>query len=313
MSLGSLARKKLIVVLGQTASGKTELSLKLALWLKKKSSMREFGINGAEIVSADSRQVYRGMDIGTDKITGKEMIGVAHHLLDVASPKRKFTVGQYQKLALKKIGQIHQENKIPILVGGSGFYIQSVVKGIVFPQVKPDRKLRARLEKETAEELLSRLKKFDPKRAGTIEKKNKRRIIRALEIIIKTKKPVPPLTKNLINFDILIVGIKKNPNEIKKLVKSRFEKRLKSGMVAEARRLKNSGLSWKRLEEFGLDYRYAFLFLQKKISKEEMKEKIEREVEDFARRQMTWFKRDKKIIWIKNYGEAKLLARKFLC
>src|SRR3989338_9750335 len=159
---------KLIVILGPTSSGKTDLSIKLA---KK--------FNG-EVVSADSRQVYNGMDIGSGKITKKEMQGIPHYLLDVANPKRKFTVSQYQKLALFAIKKIQNKGKIPFLVGGSGLYIQSIVDGIIIPEVKPDWKLRKKLEKKNNKELYSMLFKIDPTRAKSIDKNNSRRLIRAL-------------------------------------------------------------------------------------------------------------------------------------
>ncbi len=311
--------KKLIVILGPTASGKTKFSIKLA---KK--------FNG-EIVSADSRQVYKGMDIGAGKVTKKEMRGIPHYLLDIASPKIRFTVLQYQKLALKAINKIHKKSlpshqsakggsgsdgKIPFLVGGTGFYIQSVVDGIVIPKVKPDWKLRTKLEKKNIKELFKMLKKLDPRRAKTIESKNKRRLIRALEIVIKTKKPVPLLKKEPPQFEVLILGIKISSDELKKLIKKRLLKRLKGGMIAEVKRLKNPptgrGLSWKRLEEFGLEYRSVAQYLQKKLNYQEMIEKIQKESEHFAKRQMTWFKRDSRIHWIKNHQDAEKLTQKFL-
>ena len=144
--------KKLIVILGPTASGKTALSIKLAK-----------NFNG-EIVSADSRQVYKGMNIGTGKVTKKEMQGIKHYLLDVASPKRRFSVAQYQRLALEAINKILKKNKVPFLVGGSPFYIYSVVEKWIFPKLKPDQKLRKELEKKSAKELFQILKKLDSKR-----------------------------------------------------------------------------------------------------------------------------------------------------
>jgi len=289
---------KLIAIVGPNASGKTGLSIKLA---KK--------FNG-EIVSADSRQIYKGMDIGTGKITKKEMQGIPHYLLDIASPKSRFTVAQYQKLALKAIKKIQKKIKIPFLVGGTGFYIQSVVDGIVIPEVKPDWKLRKKLEQKSAEELFSELKKLDPKRAEDIDRYNKRRLIRALEIIIKTKKPVPPI-KKASKFDVLIIGVKKDFKKLKKLIEERLQKRLKQGMIAEVQKLKRSGVSWKRLEEFGLEYKYIALYLQKKLSYQEMVEKLQKEIEHYAKRQMTWFKRDKRIKWIENYTEAEKDVKKF--
>jgi len=304
---------KLIVIVGPTASGKTDLSIKLA---------EKF--NG-EIVSADSRQVYKGMDIGTGKVTKKEMKGVPHHLLDVVPPGReRFTVVQYQKLALKAIKKIHKkglpshpakrggDGKIPFLVGGTGFYIQAVVNGIVIPEVKPDWKLRKKLEKKSIQELFKMLKKLDARRAKTIESKNKRRLMRALEIVIKTKKPVPLLKKKPPQFELLIIGIKKSPDELRELIRKRLLKRLNIGIIAEIKKLKKSGLSWKRLEEFGLEYKYIAQYLQKKITYDEMAEKIQKESEHYAKRQMTWFKRDKRIKWIKNYKDTKKLVKKFI-
>ena len=180
-----LFRPKIIVVLGQTASGKSEFAVKLA----KKFNPPV----GGEIISADSRQVYKGLDIGSGKIIKKEMKGVPHHLLDITSPKRTFTVYQYQKLAKKALKDIIKRGKIPIICGGTGLYIDSIIYGIKFPEVPPNPKLRKKLEKRTTEELFKQLQKLDPRRAQNIDKYNRRRLIRALEIIITTSKPVPTL------------------------------------------------------------------------------------------------------------------------
>lgn len=287
--------KKLIIILGPTSSGKTALSIKLA---KK--------FNG-EVVSADSRQVYKGMDIGTGKVTKKEMNGIPHYLLNVASPKKRFTVAQYQKLAFKAINKIHKKGKIPFLVGGTGFFIQAVTEGLIIPKVKPDWQLRRKLEKLETKELFELLKKLDPKRARVIEKKNRRRLIRALEIVIKTKKPVPPLRKKFPQFEILKIGIKKEKKELNSLIKKRLQKRLKRGMVAEVKRLRKSGLSFERLDDFGLEYRFIARYLQGKITRQEMIERIQKESEHYAKRQMAWFKRDKSIHWIKTQKEAEKL------
>ena len=292
--------KKLVVILGPTASGKSELAIKLA---KK--------FNG-EIVSADSRQVYKSLDIGTGKVTKKEMKGIPHHLLDVASPKRRFTVAQYRKLALKAINKIQKKNKIPILCGGTGFYIQAVVNGIIIPEVKPDWRLRSNLNKLSAAELYQKLKKLDPKRAKTIEKKNKRRLVRAIEIIMKTKKPVPPFKKQPLPYPVLIIGIKKSLEELKKIIEKRFLKWLRQGLIKEVKNLKKSGLSWKKIEDFGIHYRVIAQYLQNKINYKEMIENSLKELRNYAKRQMTWFKRDKRIIWVKNYKEAEKLIKKFL-
>lgn len=305
---------KLVVILGPTASGKTDLSIRLAK-----------NLNG-EVVSADSRQVYKGMDIGTGKITKKEMQGIPHHLLDVANPKSRFSIAQYQKLALRAIKNIQGKNKLPFLVGGTGFYIQSVVDGIVIPEVKPDWKLRSKLEKLTNEQLFEKLKKLDPKRAKSIDKQNPRRLVRALEIVMKTKKTIPTLQKKN-EFDVLQIGINKTPEELKALIHKRLIKRLKNNaMINEVKKLRLPAgrhgkiLSWKRLEEFGLEYRFVARLLryaqhcgqaQYQKAYQEMIDNIQKESEHYVKRQMTWFKRDKRVIWVKDYKEAETLAKKF--
>ncbi len=291
---------KLIVIVGPTASGKTGLSLELA---KK--------YNG-EVVSADSRQVYKGMNIGTGKVTKREMKGIPHYLLDVASPKTIFSVTKYKKLAEKAIKNIQKRDKLPFLVGGTGFYIQAIIDGITIPEVKPDWKLRNKLEKNSTEELFKQLEKLDPIRAKNIDKYNRRRLIRALEIILKTKQPIPPPLVKPIDSEILFLGISKPKEKLKELIHDRLIKRLKHGMIAEVKKLHASGISWKRLEEFGLEYRYIALFLQNKINKEEMIEKLQKEIEHYAKRQMVWFKKDKRIHWIKNLTQAERLTQKFL-
>ncbi|MBI2050069.1 MAG: tRNA (adenosine(37)-N6)-dimethylallyltransferase MiaA [Candidatus Staskawiczbacteria bacterium] len=292
---------KLVVILGPTASGKTDLSIKLAKKL------------GGQVVSADSRQLYKGLDIGSGKITKKEMAGIPHHLLNVASPKRKFTVSQYQKLALLAIKKIHKNNKIPFLVGGSGFYIKSVIDKNIIPEVRPDWKLRKKLEQKNNKDLLATLLKIDPKRASSIDKNNPRRLIRALEIVLKTGTAVPVLSHaEEPKFDILQIGIKKSPKELKKLIRQRLLKEFENGLITEVKKLKTSGISFKRLEELGLEYSFVAQYLQKKLPYREMLKKLQKEIEHFSKRQITWFKRDKRIKWVKNYKEAENLVKNFL-
>lgn len=293
---------KLIVICGPTASGKSDLAVQLAKKLD------------GEIISADSRQVYKGLNIGSGKITPKEMQEVPHHLLDVANPKRKFTVAQFQKLARKTMQQIYARGRVPFLVGGTGFYIQSVVDNIALPEVKPNVKLRKKLEKKSVEKLFTMLKKLDPARAQTIDAKNPHRLIRAIEVIKTIGKPVPKLYSNFHtykNWSILQIGIKKSPEELKKAINKRLLKRL-DRMIAEVRSIRRRGASWKRLEELGLEYKYTAQYLQKKITREEMIHKIQIESEHFAKRQMTWFGRDKRIHWITSQREAEKLIKNFL-
>lgn len=296
-------QKPIIVVVGPTASGKSDLAVSLALRLRSRQAKKEFGINGAEIISADSRQIYRGMDIGTGKITKKEMGGIPHYLLDVAQPRRRFTAAQYKKLGQAAIKKIQSKNKLPIICGGTGFYIRALVDDLLIPEVKPNLKLRASLEKKTAAELYSELKKLDPRRAATIDPKNPRRLIRALEIVLTTGQPVPELTLKQ-QPNVLFLGIKKSRPELARRIKARLEKRLKQGMLAEVKKLRSQGLSWKRLDSFGLEYRWLAKYLQKQISHDEMVARLQKDIEHYAKRQMTWFSRDPRIHWIINERQA---------
>jgi len=302
--------KKLIVILGPTASGKTELAIKLA---KK--------FNG-EIVNADSRQVYKGMDIGTAKPLSREFAridheyvriidGIPHYLLDVASPKRRFTLAQYRKSALKAIDKIQKKGKIPFLVGGTWFYIRAIVDGLVIPKVPPDWKLRKRLEKKYPEELYKILKKLDPKRAKTIEKENKRRLIRAIEICKKIGK-VPPLKFNPLPYPVLMIGIKRTEKELMGKIRKRFFEWLKKRLIFEVIKLRKMGVSFKRIEEFGMHYREIARYLQGKISEKEMIENSIKEIQNYAKNQIRWFKKDKRIVWIKNQKEGEGVIKKFL-
>lgn len=308
----SLMHKKIITILGPTASGKSDLAIRLALWLGTKTAQKKFDTNGAEIISVDSRQIYRNMNIGTGKVTKKEMRGIPHSLLDIANPCQRFTVAEYREFALKKIQEIFAKNKIPILCGGTGFYAQAVLDGISMPEVAPDWQLRKKLEKKSVTELYKILKKLDSRRAKNIEKKNPRRLIRAIEIIKKTGKIVPVLAKNPLPYPVEFFGVKRDKRELKKLIHARLIKRLKHGMLAEVKSLRQSGLSWKRLEEFGLEYRFLALYLQKKISYQEMIVQLEHAINQYARRQMVWFKRDSRIKWVKNYPKAQKMVEKFL-
>lgn len=299
---------KLIVILGPTASGKTDLSLKLAQWLRKEKKL--FSLSGAEIISADSRQVYKGMDLGTAKITREEMGTIPHHLLDVASPKRKFSVAQYQKKVFPLLKKIEENNKIALLVGGSPFYIYSITEGWSFPQLKPDWLLRKKLEKKSCSDLLEILRENDPRRAREIEKKNKRRIIRAIEIA-RVYGQVPVLGEEK-KFQILFLGIRRSKEELRELIRKRLSKRFSQGMIKEVKRLKNQSLSWQRLESFGLEYRWIAKYLQDKIDYQTMIKKLQKDIEHFAKRQMTWFKKDKRIKWVKNFREAQRETKKFL-
>ncbi|MBI5732989.1 tRNA (adenosine(37)-N6)-dimethylallyltransferase MiaA [Candidatus Jorgensenbacteria bacterium] len=291
--------RKIIVIVGPTASGKSDLAVLLA---------RKFG---GEIVSADSRQIYKGLDIGSGKITKKEMQGVPHHLIDIANPRRTFTALQYQYYARRTIQKIWQQNKTPIICGGTGFYIQAVINGLVLPEVKPQRRFRDKLDKKTNQDLFHLLIRKDPARARTIDAKNKRRLIRALEIV-ETLGRVPPLRSTPIDAKILMIGISKKRDELKKLISQRLFFRLHHGLIKEVERLHKSNISWKRLENLGLEYRFVSHYLQDKSDLATLKRGLNRAIINYAKRQITWFKRDKRINWVTNQKQAMTLTRDFM-
>jgi len=280
-----MKKQKVLIVLGPTASGKSSLGIRLA---------KEF--NG-EIISADSRQVYKGLDIGSGKVTKREMSGIPHHLIDVANPKKRFSASDYKKLGDKSLARIINKNKLPIIVGGTGFYIDTLTGKMVLPEVPPNPILRKYLENKSAEELFKILKKKDPKRAENIDSKNKVRLIRALEIIESLGKvPQTANSSQLSAYSFIYIGI--NPN--REILNERIYKRLISrlpGMMREVRKLHKDGLSYKRMEELGLEYRYLARLLQNKITKKKFIEELYKEIKHYSKRQMTWFKRNKKIKW----------------
>jgi tRNA dimethylallyltransferase len=278
-------KPKVIVILGQTATGKSALAVKIALRLRSGSSTKK---NGAEIISADSRQIYKNLDIGTGKITQKEMRGVSHYLLDIANPKNKFTVTQYQKKAIYAMTEICQRGKTPIIVGGTGFYIDAITKGVVFPEVPPNLKLRKILEKKSSEALLKILEKLDKVRAKDIENKNEQnnkvRLIRAIEIA-KAIGRVPKITEATPPYKFIKIGLYLPPDKLKKKVEKRVKDMFAQGLLKEIEKLKKFGVSKSRLQELGFEYDNP------------MYEKVVSETIKYAKRQMTWFKRDKEIKW----------------
>lgn len=278
---------KVFVILGQTATGKSNLAVKIALQLPSaqlRTSRSGQAKYGGEIISADSRQIYKDLDIGSGKITEKEMKGVPHHLLSIANPKRKFTVAQYKKLADKEIKEIIKRGKTPIICGGTGFYIDAITKGVVFPEVPPNTKLRKELDKKTSEELFKILKKLDSKRAQNIDTKNSVRLVRAIEIA-KYLGKVPQLTEETPPYHFVKIGLFLPEDKLKNKVTKRVKGMFKAGLLNEIKKLKKNGISEKRLKEFGFEY---FNPTEESVINETIK---------YAKRQMTWFKRDPEIRW----------------
>ncbi len=274
----------IIVIVGPTASGKSALAVKMA----KKV--------GGEVISADSRQVYKGLDIGTGKITKREMRGVRHHLLDVCSPKKVFTAHDFVLLGRAAIADIHARGKVPIVCGGTGFYIDALVGRTTLAETPRSDALRARLYHKTAAQLFALLAKKDSRRAAQMdtpsERNNKARLMRALEIAYQKKSAT---NASLPHYHIEWIGIDWPDGILKKRIHSRLLLRMKAGMVAEARRLHERGLSWKRMEELGLEYRYLARYLRGNLSKREMLAQLEREIWQYAKRQRTWWRRNPEI------------------
>lgn len=276
--------EKVLVIVGPTASGKSALGVELA---------RRFG---GEIISADSRQVYRGLDIGTGKITKREMRGIPHHLLDVASPKKCFSAKDFKRSATKAHYGILQNAVMPIVVGGTGYYIDAFLGRVSLPEVPPNEKLRSRLAKKTPAELFALLQKKDPRRAASIEPHNQRRLIRALEIA-SALGAVPAVLDRSQKYGTLWIGIKPSDVELEKKIRTRLLARIRKGMIAEAKRLHAGGLSYKRMEELGLEYRSLARYLKGVITKEEMVEELCRDIRRYAKKQMAYWKRNKEITW----------------
>ncbi len=309
-----MIKKKAVVVLGPTSSGKTALAVKLAYQF------------AGEIISADSRQVYIGMDIGTGKdlteykfkdAKGKA-VKINYHLIDVIDPKKIFSLSNYLVQANQALLNISGRDKLPLIVGGTGLYLQALVDNFQLSISKPNDKLRKELEGLTSEEIFKKLKKkyfvFADK-LNNSERNNKRRLIRYFEIL-KDKGKINQQQKHP-KFEFLILGLDKPRSELRDGIEARLKQRLENeNMIEEVAGLKKQGLTWKRLESFGLEYKYISYYLQEKLSYEEMFEKLNTAIGRFAKKQGSWFRRwekqGKKIYWVDNQEEAAKEIKKFL-
>ena len=282
--------QKVLIIVGPTASGKSALGVALARRFK------------GEILSADSRQVYKGLDIGTGKITKREMKGVPHHLLDIASPKRTFTAGEFVRHGRRALDMIYHTNKLPVVVGGTGLYIDALMGRIVLPDVAPNLALRKRLAKKSAAHLFVMLKGLDPRRAKMLstqsERNNKVRLIRALEIAGTENRSREICAENGSRYDALWIGVKPDDNELRAKINKRLAERLKDGMVKEARKLHKQGLSYKRMRELGLEYRSLARYLQGITSRYVLEKELQSDIWRYARKQIGYWKRNKEIRWL---------------
>lgn len=285
----TLRQRRLLVICGPTATGKTKLAIRLAKFFSKQ---------GAELISADSRQVYKGMDIGTGKDKPKDTIIWGY---DLVEPTADFSVSHYQKYAREKIKQIWNENHLPILVGGTGFYIRAVVDGIGTIYVPPNESLRQNLSGKSAFTLFNMLAKLDPQKAISMnisDKNNPRRLIRAIEIASAVDPKEEELEEDEFVEDVLFIGLSVENKILKKNIIKRVNERIEGGMEEEVQSLVRKGVEWTSQALNSLGYKYWEKYFRGEYNLEELKEKWVNDEYHYALRQMTWFKKDERIVWI---------------
>ena len=283
-----MSKPKVVAVVGTNASGKSALGVRLA---------RQFG---GEIISADSRQVFRGLDLGSGKITPEEMQGVPHYLIDVREPGEFFSMADFQKMSYEKIDEIRARGHLPMIVGGTGLYVDSVLDGYVLSDKEPDLAYRAELEKLTTPALYAKLVTLVPD--VEVEKNNRNRVMRMLERIHDGDNVVP--TKQA-RYDSLRLGVSWDRDVLAKRIDERIDMRLEQGMIEEVQGLLDAGVSRDFLLGLGLEYRYITQYLIGEIpDKNDMLAQLAHAIKKFAKRQMTWFRRNPDIVWLDMQGDA---------
>ncbi len=302
---------KVVVLLGSTACGKTNWSLRLA---KK--------LNG-EVISADSRQMYKKMDIGTAKELGEwkraglhktyYVQDVPHHLVDFLDPGKQFTVAEFKAKAVRQIKTISDSGKLPLVVGGTGLYILSLISNLQIPKVAPNRKLRRSLEEKSCTELMKLLETLDYDASTTVDSKNKRRMIRALEVSILSGTPFSEQKKKGPSlFDFLQIGIEVSREELYKRISDRVDAMMKLGLLKEVEDLLKQKYGWSLPSMSGIGYRQFKGYFEGKHDLDHSIELLKRDTRRYAKRQLTWFKRDKSIKWCKDYKQAEKLVKEFV-
>ncbi len=302
--------KPLVAVVGPTATGKSGLAVSLA---------KQF--NG-EVIGADSRQIYRYMDIGTAKISPDEQSGVHHYLIDIKAPDEDFSVAQYRQTATEIIGDIHLRNMLPVLAGGTGQYIWSVIEGWNIPEVQPDNTLRKELEEKAAaggiEDLFDELREADPEAAASIDKRNVRRVIRALEVVRLTRRPFSEQKiKKEPPYRFLVLGLTCERKELYRRIDLRVDRMIERGFIWEVQGLLDRGYKSTLPAMSGIGYKQIVMYLNGELSLESAVEKIKTETHRLVRRQNNWFAHDdKRITWLDIQGdyfpEAEEKVRTFL-
>jgi len=277
----------LIVIVGPTAVGKTALAIDLAQRFE------------GEIVSADSRQIYSGMDIGTAKPTQEEQSLARHHLIDIVAPDESYTLAQFQTDAYAAIDDILARGKLPLLVGGTGLYVRAVVEGLRIPRVPPNEELRAQLAAQDGLALYERLRELDPDAAARIDPRNVRRTVRALEVCLTTGRRFSELGRaSPPPYRITQIGLTMNRPELYARIDARVERMMEQGLVAEVEALVRRGYSWNLPSMSGLGYREMGAYLRGEVPLDEAVMNIKRNTRDFVRRQYAWFRvKDERIQW----------------
>jgi tRNA dimethylallyltransferase len=283
--------RKLVVILGTNASGKSDLGIRLASHF------------GGEVVSADSRQVYRGLDLGSGKITPAQAATVKHHLIDVVEVSEYYSLARYQRAAYNAIDSIAGAGKLPFLVGGTGLYIGAIVEGYQLVDVPPNDPLRAELESLPLPQLAARLERSDPDAAGGIDKSNRRRLIRAIEIA-SAGYANSAAHKSRPRYDCLQLGLTWPREILVDKIEKRLRERLANGMIDEVAGLRSRGVSDIRLDKLGLEYRHIARYLRGELSSlDDLRTQLGIAIRQFAKEQLTWFRRDSRIIWLDPFGD----------
>ena len=284
--------QQLVVILGTNASGKSALGIRLA------------GHFGGEVISADSRQVYRGLDLGSGKITPAQAALVKHHLIDVADVSENYSLAQYQRAAYRAMDVIAAAGKLPFLVGGTGLYISAIVEGYQLVDVPPNDPLRAELESLPLAQLVERLEQADPDAARRIDQRNPRRIIRALELAAAGHGHAAAHQRSP-RYHCLQLGLTWPRPMLEERIEYRLRERLAGGMIEEVAGLRAQGVSDLRLEKLGLEYRYLSRYLRGELGTlDNLRLQLGTAIRQFAKEQITWFKRDRRIIWLDPFADC---------
>lgn len=277
---------KVVAVVGTNASGKSALGIELA---------KRYG---GEVISADSRQVFKGLDLGSGKVTAEEMQGVVHHLIDVREPNEFFSMADFQKMSYAAIEDILARGRLPMIVGGTGLYVDSVLDGYVLSDKEPDLAYRAELEKLTTPELYDMLMGLMPD--AQVDRYNRNRVMRMIERIHDGDSAVPTKEKR---YESLRLGVSWPRDVLGQRIDERLERRLQEGMIEEVQGLMDRGATTEFLLGLGLEYRFITQYLLGEMGREEMLEKLAIAIKQFAKRQMTWFRRNPDIVWLDMAGD----------